>query len=83
MYVDDLFYTLMSSTRMSIEDASGRTLKAIKYRRGSLEVLNQLLLPWESVYEEVKGVEDGHAAIKTMKVGHEEHEFEYLILFLL
>ncbi|KAJ3036175.1 S-methyl-5-thioribose-1-phosphate isomerase [Rhizophlyctis rosea] len=46
----------------------GRTLEAIRYRKGSLEILNQLLLPWESVYEEVKGVEDGHKVIKTMKV---------------
>ncbi|KAJ3097320.1 S-methyl-5-thioribose-1-phosphate isomerase [Phlyctochytrium bullatum] len=44
------------------------TLEAIRYERGSLQILNQLLLPFESVYEDVKGVEDGHAAIKTMKV---------------
>ncbi|KAJ3107572.1 S-methyl-5-thioribose-1-phosphate isomerase [Phlyctochytrium planicorne] len=35
---------------------------------GSLKIINQLLLPFESVYEDVKGVEDGHAVIKTMKV---------------
>ncbi|KAJ3034768.1 S-methyl-5-thioribose-1-phosphate isomerase [Rhizophlyctis rosea] len=46
----------------------GRTLEAIRYNRGSLEILNQLLLPWESIYEAVSGVEDGHKVIKTMKV---------------
>ncbi|TPX34721.1 S-methyl-5-thioribose-1-phosphate isomerase [Synchytrium microbalum] len=44
------------------------TLEAIKYRRSSLEIINQLLLPYESVFEEIKSVEDGHTAIKTMKV---------------
>ncbi|KAI9197337.1 uncharacterized protein BJ171DRAFT_519971 [Polychytrium aggregatum] len=44
------------------------TLQAIKYRRGSLEILDQLLLPFESVYEEVKDSKDGHKVIRTMKV---------------
>ena len=44
------------------------SLLAIKYKRGHLEILNQLLLPHESVYEEIKGVEDGWQAIRTMKV---------------
>ncbi|KAJ3333903.1 S-methyl-5-thioribose-1-phosphate isomerase [Blyttiomyces sp. JEL0837] len=44
------------------------TLEAIKYHRGSLQILNQLLLPFESVYEAVHGVNDGFNAIKTMKV---------------
>jgi methylthioribose-1-phosphate isomerase len=35
---------------------------------GSLEILNQLLLPFETVYEELKSTTDAHAAIKTMKV---------------
>ena len=46
------------------------TLLAIKYRRGHLEILNQLLLPEESVYEEVKDTEDGWKAIREMKVGN-------------
>jgi len=45
-----------------------QTLEAIKYRNGKLEILNQLLLPWESVYEPILDTEQGHAAIKTMKV---------------
>ncbi|KXS20496.1 putative translation initiation factor [Gonapodya prolifera JEL478] len=44
------------------------TLEAIKYRPGRLEILNQLLLPWESVYEDVDDSVAGHAVIKTMKV---------------
>lgn len=44
------------------------SLLAIKYQRGHLEILNQLALPHKSVYEEIRGVEDGWQAIKTMKV---------------
>ncbi|XP_022799998.1 methylthioribose-1-phosphate isomerase-like isoform X2 [Stylophora pistillata] len=44
------------------------SLLAIKYKRGHLEILNQLLLPHESVYEEITGAEDGWQAIRTMKV---------------
>ncbi|KAJ3081954.1 S-methyl-5-thioribose-1-phosphate isomerase [Quaeritorhiza haematococci] len=48
--------------------ANAPSLEAIRYRKGSLEIINQLLLPFETVYEEVKDVSDGHVAIKTMKV---------------
>ncbi|KXJ11072.1 methylthioribose-1-phosphate isomerase [Exaiptasia diaphana] len=44
------------------------TLQAIKYERGSLEILNQLLLPKETHYEPIHSVQDGWQAIKTMKV---------------
>lgn len=44
------------------------SLLAIKYHRGYLEILNQLLLPHESVYEEISCVEDGWQAIRSMKV---------------
>ena len=44
------------------------SLLAIKYHRGHLEILNQLLLPHESVYEEISCVEDGWQAIRSMKV---------------
>lgn len=43
-------------------------LLAVKYQRGSLEILNQLRLPHESIYEEVTCVEDGWQAIRSMKV---------------
>lgn len=45
------------------------TLEAIRYRAGSLQILNQLLLPRETVYEEIRSVQDGYEAIKSMKVG--------------
>lgn len=43
------------------------TLEAIRYRAGSLQILNQLLLPHESVYDEIRTVQDGYDAIKAMK----------------
>ncbi|KAF8937846.1 S-methyl-5-thioribose-1-phosphate isomerase [Dissophora ornata] len=47
---------------------TGATLQAIKYQRGSLEILDQLLLPHESVYIHIASLAEGHDAIKTMKV---------------
>ncbi|XP_070565847.1 methylthioribose-1-phosphate isomerase-like [Ptychodera flava] len=44
------------------------TLEAIKYTEGHLKILNQLLLPTETRYQDVKGVKDGWEAIKEMKV---------------
>ncbi|KAG5854058.1 hypothetical protein ANANG_G00033490 [Anguilla anguilla] len=44
------------------------TLEAIRYRPGSLQILNQLLLPHESVFDEIRSVQDGFEAIKSMKV---------------
>lgn len=44
------------------------TLEAIRYRPGSLQILNQLLLPHETVYEDIRSVQDGYDAIKSMKV---------------
>ncbi|KAI7899338.1 S-methyl-5-thioribose-1-phosphate isomerase [Cokeromyces recurvatus] len=46
---------------------NNRTLEAIKYTRGDLRILNQLVLPHETIYETIANVQDGHAAIKTMK----------------
>ncbi|CAO3589392.1 unnamed protein product [Absidia cylindrospora] len=43
------------------------TLEAIKYTPGKLLILDQLALPHETIFENVKTVQDGHAAIKTMK----------------
>ena len=45
------------------------TIQAIKYQNGHLEILNQLLLPQKSVYEELFSTEDGWQAIRQMKVG--------------
>ena len=44
-----------------------RTLEAIQYTRGNLRILNQLALPHETIFEPIVNVQDGHAAIKTMK----------------
>ncbi|XP_065072148.1 methylthioribose-1-phosphate isomerase-like [Rhopilema esculentum] len=44
------------------------TLEAIKYENGKLHILDQLLLPLQSVFEEIKSVEDGWRAIKEMKI---------------
>ena len=51
------------------------TLQAIKYQNGHLEILNQLLLPQKSVYEELFSTEDGWQSIRQMKVGlsHRHH----------
>ncbi|KAI8378873.1 S-methyl-5-thioribose-1-phosphate isomerase [Choanephora cucurbitarum] len=46
---------------------TGKTLEAIKYTRGNLSILNQLVLPHETIFESVLNVQNGHAAIKTMK----------------
>lgn len=41
---------------------------SIRYSRGSLEVINQLLLPFEVVYESINGVKDGYRYIQSLKV---------------
>lgn len=43
-------------------------LEAIRYSRGRLEILNQLLLPLKTEYLVVNSVLDGFDAIRTMKV---------------
>ncbi|KFM78652.1 Methylthioribose-1-phosphate isomerase, partial [Stegodyphus mimosarum] len=43
-------------------------LKAIKYKKGELLILDQLLLPKESYYMKIKTVQDGWESIKSMKV---------------
>ncbi|KAK3075717.1 S-methyl-5-thioribose-1-phosphate isomerase [Teratosphaeriaceae sp. CCFEE 6253] len=42
-------------------------LEAIRYKPGSLQILNQLKLPHQLEYDEVKGSEDGWHAIKDMR----------------
>nr|CAB3263949.1 methylthioribose-1-phosphate isomerase-like [Phallusia mammillata] len=44
------------------------TLEAIKYHAGSLQILDQLLLPHKSHFVDIRCVEDGWKAIKTMQV---------------
>ena len=51
-----------------IQKSAGMTLEAIKYCDGRLEILNQLVLPTQSVYEHITSVEKAWEAIHTMKV---------------
>jgi len=44
------------------------SLEAIKYDGKRLQVLNQLLLPGKTQYEDIKSVEDAWDSIKSMKV---------------
>nr|XP_060623900.1 methylthioribose-1-phosphate isomerase [Anolis sagrei ordinatus] len=44
------------------------SLEAIRYCRGSLQILNQLLLPQQSLYEAVGTVRQGWEVIRSMKV---------------
>lgn len=44
------------------------SLKAIRYNKGDLEVLDQLLLPAQTKYISVTGVEDGWRVIRKMQV---------------
>ncbi|KAF9968721.1 S-methyl-5-thioribose-1-phosphate isomerase [Mortierella alpina] len=47
---------------------TGATLQAIRYQRGSLDILDQLLLPHETLYISISTLALGHNAIKTMQV---------------
>jgi len=44
------------------------TLEAIRYNGERLTILNQLLLPAESVHENLVSIEDAWSAIRNMKV---------------
>lgn len=43
-------------------------LQSIRYEPGKLEILDQLLLPVQSKYVNVRGVEDGWRVINKMQV---------------
>lgn len=47
---------------------SGSTLQAIRYERGKLEVLDQLRLPHEFVYDAVGTCEEAFDCIRQMRV---------------
>ena len=44
------------------------TLEAIRYRDGTLQVLDQLLLPFKTEYIDIKDTNDGWKVIKEMQV---------------
>lgn len=43
-------------------------VEAIKYKDRKLSLLDQVLLPQQVVYVDINTVQEGHDAIKTMKV---------------
>lgn len=45
-----------------------RTLEAIKYKRGELQLLNQIILPQQFVYDNITTCEECFDAIKSMRV---------------
>ena len=51
--------------QMASEMAS---LESIKYQRGNLRILDQLLLPNECIYIDIANAKDGWHAIKKMQV---------------
>lgn len=57
------------SNRAKVRLSAGKmSLRAIKYENGALEILDQLLLPAQSKYIQVTGVEDGWKVINKMQV---------------
>jgi hypothetical protein len=49
------------------------TLKAIRYQRGSLSILDQLKLPDETIYIPIHTVDDAWKAIHTMAIRGMNH----------
>ncbi|RUS31890.1 S-methyl-5-thioribose-1-phosphate isomerase [Jimgerdemannia flammicorona] len=64
----ELKYRPPTHLNTSPRTMSARTLEAIRYTPDHLQVLNQLVLPHETLFERVETIQDGHATIKTMKV---------------
>lgn len=52
---------------MVISTQGGMSLIAINYTQGKLNILNQLLLPQKTIYEDIKTIQDGWKAINSMK----------------
>ena len=50
------------------EETKKSGLEAIRYHRGKLEVLDQLRLPHEFVYDDVSTCEEAFGCIKAMRV---------------
>lgn len=46
------------------------SLRAIKYENSNLEILDQLLLPAQSKFIKINGVEDGWKVINKMQVSN-------------
>lgn len=63
-----LFFPVRSWKAVWPRETSRMALEAIRYDGKSLAILNQLLLPLQSVYERLQTVEDAWSAIRSMKV---------------
>ena len=51
-----------------IEKLGAMTLQAIKYSRGSLQILDQLRLPYEEIHIDIRVIQDAWDAIHNMQV---------------
>jgi len=56
-----------ASTPSLLQDTITMVLQAIRYHPGSLQILNQLKLPHEEQYDEIKSAEEGWHAIREMR----------------
>ena len=63
-----LLFPFKFSVYCDSKKATMSALQAIKYTRGKLEVLDQLRLPHESVYDDVSTCEQAFDCIKSMRV---------------
>lgn len=64
------FETFRSEERLCFEGwgiSPKMTLEAIRYKHGKLQILNQLKLPHQEKYDEIRNAEDGWHAIKEMR----------------
>lgn len=59
---------ILNNSQLNIAAFREMTLEAIKYHNGKLEILDQLLLPFETKYIPIKDTEDGWKAIHDMQV---------------
>ena len=60
-----------------------QTLQAIRYQRGSLEILDQLKLPDQSVYISIQSVDDAWKAIHTMSIRGKRIEKSFFLFILI
>ena len=88
-----------TATSSTDTNTAAKTLKAIVYssptlpstsdaspsQSATLRILDQLLLPFESVYESISNVQQGWAAIREMKVrggNNHSHSIPHMIMLL-
>ena len=57
----------VSSSKLLVSDKV-MVLQAIRYKRGELEILDQLRLPYEEVFIQIRNPQDGWNSIRSMQV---------------